>query len=387
VLIADDDPHVRNVLAASLHDSGAIVLAGLAGDAEDAVDIAGRTQPDVALVDFHMPGGGLRAVRGILACSPATQVVALSGSVDRTSALEMLRAGAASYVVKNAIPDEIVATVHSAARGDSILSAEIAGGVIRELADHLEQRELEADQDEGVRARIRRVVDERLIRPVFQPIVDLRSGSTVGFEALSRFDCEPKQVPGCWFAEADAVGLRPELELHAAMVAAARFRHAGCETFLSLNASPDTLAGYGVLAAELGDRLVLEITEHEAIDDYDEVAARFDELRRFGARLAVDDTGAGFASLRHVLQLSPDIVKLDISLTRGIDRDACRRALASALTSFARELGAVIVAEGIETAAERDTLRKLGVTLGQGFFLAPPGPLATSRRRGPRVAL
>jgi EAL domain-containing protein (putative c-di-GMP-specific phosphodiesterase class I) len=125
-----------------------------------------------------------------------------------------------------------------------------------------------------------------------------------------------------------------------------------------------------------GPRIVVEITEHEAVEDYAALVRSLDTLRGLGCRVAIDDAGAGFASLRHTLQLAPDIVKVDISLTRDIDSDRGRRALASALISFADEMGMTIVAEGIESQAELDTLRELGVIYGQGYFLAEPAPLS-----------
>jgi DNA-binding NarL/FixJ family response regulator len=126
VLIVDDDKRVRDVLTARLARSAAIVVCGAAANADAAVCQARNLQPDVALVDFHLPGGGRRAVCGILEQSPATRIVAISGSPAHDSALEMLHAGAASYIVKTASPDEIVATVIRVAHGESILSAEVA---------------------------------------------------------------------------------------------------------------------------------------------------------------------------------------------------------------------------------------------------------------------
>ena len=129
------------------------------------------------------------------------------------------------------------------------------------------------------------------------------------------------------------------------------------------------------LLAPVAERMVVEITEHEAVDDYDELARALAPLRELGVRIAIDDAGAGYASLRHTLQIAPDIVKVDISLTRSIDSDRGKRALASALISFAEEMEMTIVAEGIETAAELQTLKDLGVHYGQGYFLAHPGTL------------
>jgi EAL domain-containing protein (putative c-di-GMP-specific phosphodiesterase class I) len=129
------------------------------------------------------------------------------------------------------------------------------------------------------------------------------------------------------------------------------------------------------ILAPVADRLVIEITEHEQVDDYDDLVLALAELRSNGIRIAIDDAGAGYASLRHTLLLAPDIVKIDIALTRRIDIDRGRRALASALVAFADEMDMTIVAEGIETEAELKTLLELGVRFGQGYFLAEPGPL------------
>lgn len=377
VLIADDEAAVRDALIAGLRVNAIFVVVGSVADGDEAVRLAAELRPDVALVDFNMPNGGRHAVSGILAQSPTTRVVALSGAREQTVVLEMLQAGAASYVVKGADPEEISETILRSARGESILSAEVAGGVLEELATHLDHRELTQREVQLIRERIEHVIDGDLIVPAFQPIVDLSTGQRVGLEALSRFPAEPAQSPEVWFNDADRVELRAELELAAARTAIRRFREVSPAGYLALNASPETLDQCGSLLDELAShQVVIEITEHAAIDDYEALAPALDRLRSRGALLAVDDAGAGFASLRHALHLSPDIIKLDVSLTHGVDQDSRRRALATGLIGFAAELGAAIVAEGIETQAELDTLRDLGVTYGQGFFLAEPAPLS-----------
>lgn len=147
---------------------------------------------------------------------------------------------------------------------------------------------------------------------------------------------------------------------------------------MSLNVSPETLAS-GALEPLLdgvpGDRLIFELTEHAPVADYEPLRKAVDNLRKRGVRIAVDDAGAGFASLQHILKLAPDMIKLDLALTRDIDDDPVRRALAAALVAFAGETGAKIVAEGIETSREQETLSKLGINIGQGFHLARPRPL------------
>jgi len=123
------------------------------------------------------------------------------------------------------------------------------------------------------------------------------------------------------------------------------------------------------------ERVVLEVTEHARVEDYEGLRAALREMRRMGVRLAVDDAGAGFASLRHILRLDPDLIKVDMSLTQNIDRERANRALAAGLIAFASEIDAQIVAEGIETKTEVEALRGLGVAYGQGLYLAAPGPI------------
>jgi EAL domain-containing protein (putative c-di-GMP-specific phosphodiesterase class I) len=131
-----------------------------------------------------------------------------------------------------------------------------------------------------------------------------------------------------------------------------------------------------MLTSVPGRRLVLEVTEHAEVADYETLVTRLRNLRETGCRIAVDDAGAGYASLRHILRLRPDYIKLDMTLTQGVDRDPDRRALASSLLTFAREVSATVIAEGIETEAELEVLRGLGVTLGQGYYLARPQTIA-----------
>ena len=215
---------------------------------------------------------------------------------------------------------------------------------------------------------------------VFQPIADLATGTVVAVEALARFAAEPVRPPNLWFAEAAEVGLGRPLELAAVEAALAHLPDFPAELSMAVNVSPATVTAPEFSDLILGaptNRIVIELTEHVEIRDYDIVIEALASLRAAGVRLAVDDAGAGFATLQHILTLQPDIIKLDIALTRGVDEDPVRRALARALVGFASEIGATIMAEGIETAGELETLRHLGVPSGQGFYLAHPGPPAS----------
>ncbi|HEX2141461.1 MAG TPA: EAL domain-containing protein [Candidatus Limnocylindria bacterium] len=219
---------------------------------------------------------------------------------------------------------------------------------------------------------LRELIDTSALRSVFQPIVHLESGEVIGYEALTRFT--DGSLPLQRFAEAERAGMAIELEAACMASAIAAARHLPSGPWLSVNLSPIALPGLRQLAAVAAgaDRpLVVEITERSAIDDY---AAARRLLRRHlpQARVAVDDAGAGFASLRHIAELRPSIVKLDMQLVRNVHRDPAREALVAGMVHFASASGCELVAEGIETEAERRALLRLGVMIGQGFLLGRP---------------
>jgi EAL domain-containing protein (putative c-di-GMP-specific phosphodiesterase class I) len=233
---------------------------------------------------------------------------------------------------------------------------------------------------EAVSERVRRVLETRALRIVYQPIVDLRDGRVVAVEALSRFTAEPYEPPDSWFSDAWRVGLGADLEL-AALDAALAGRGGvltGCPIAINLSPSvithPDLLPRLG---AGGESQVIVELTEHVAVHNYDRVRAAVAMLRERGVRLAVDDMGAGFASFRHIVKLAPDIIKLDRELVHDVDVDPVRRSLTTAMVAFAADVGLDIVAEGIETARELDAVRSLGVRHGQGMLMGAPAPLET----------
>jgi EAL domain-containing protein (putative c-di-GMP-specific phosphodiesterase class I) len=233
---------------------------------------------------------------------------------------------------------------------------------------------------ETTRHRVQQVLDDGGPQIVVQPIRDLRTGAVVGGEALSRFQGPVEQGPDRWFSDAAAVGLGVELELSAVRKALQLLARLPASGYLSINVSPaaaahpalfDLLSRTGVPCR----RVVLEVTEHTDVADYGSLLTALAPLRALGCRIAVDDAGAGFASMSHILHLRPDIVKLDLSLVRGIHRDPARRALAEGMLLFVREIGACLVAEGIETVEDMAALVSVGLTHGQGYFLGRPRPV------------
>ena len=223
-------------------------------------------------------------------------------------------------------------------------------------------------------ARVRGALELGPPRVLFQPIVDLDTWRVWAVEALSRFDSDPDRPPEDWFAEAHRVGLGVDFELQSVAAALVHLPDLGAGP-LSVNLGPDAMCS-SALEDLLRDvdptRVVLEVTEHELIHDVGRIQAAVAGYREAGFRLAIDDIGAGYAGLTKLVNLSPEIIKLDRALVERIDKDPTRQALVRAGVGFAAALGAALVAEGIETEAELAMLRELGITLGQGFHLGRP---------------
>lgn len=248
-----------------------------------------------------------------------------------------------------------------------------------QLASEQIERDLDRQHDaDRLRERIEDVLNGAGFGMVFQPIHSIETGLIRGCESLSRFtgDDEGFRLPSDWFAAAARVGLGAELELHAIRHALAALPMIPSNMYLSINASPETAAS-GRLDALLSglprERVVIEITEHMEVADYGALQEALARLRPL-ARIAIDDVGAGYAGLRHIVDLHPDLLKLDMSLTRDVDRDPARGALAQAMVEFAGKVGCAIVAEGVETTQEANALRALGVGYAQGYLYNRPVP-------------
>lgn len=264
------------------------------------------------------------------------------------------------------------------------LSALVAASLYRaiehaQMRAALEHRKGQGDRERQqvmeARARLEAVLEGGQLSAALQPIVRLDDGATVGYEALARFPVEYDMSTGRWFEEAARHGMSIELELAAARVALDQLACIPADAYLAINVSPETVCSdrlKALLEAREPHRLVLEITEHTPVEDYTRLNACLSALQAVGMRIAVDDTGAGFASLRHVLRLAPDIIKLDVTLVREVDQRPRMQSLIAALLTFARGTRAELVAEGVETAQQLETLKQLGVPYAQGYHLGHP---------------
>lgn len=321
----------------------------------------------LAALPFGLRGAVMAAVIATVACGPLMPLEVSSGTMQE-------------------VPNWVTRGVFFVATGVTAGTINVAlrSSFERRLARHF-GRELHVTApdslavDEPSADQVRIVLATGAFHPVFQPVYSLHDGELVSVEALTRFDSDPAVPPNLWFMAAARAGLGADLEL-ATMSAAIEAAQSQCPrtVALSVNVSPDLLADsrlLDLLDRVDGRRVIVEVTEHAAVDDYPTLDAAMARLRQRGVELAVDDTGAGFASLRHVVRLAPEHIKVDISLTQGLHHDPIRRGLARALVEFASETGVQLIAEGIEHPDDLTAWRALGAHAAQGYLLARPGPL------------
>ena len=363
VMVVDDDAVIRMSEAAVLRKAGYDVVEASSG--AEALSRLGTETCDLVLLDVLMPDlDGPSVVRELQRDPHLSQVpvIYVTGLDDSEFLAASLDDGVDDYVVKPAAPHELVARVKARLRGAQARSATQAAIDAQVRAD---------------RAIVERVLQTGGYRTVFQPIVDLTTSRTVGYEALTRFDDGTR--PDLQFARAGRVGLGPALELATIRRSLDESRALPSGCYVSVNVSASFLVESSDVQALLrhvvGRPIVLEITEHEEIADYDAVRMVLMSLGS-NVSLAIDDVGSGYASLRHLLRLAPRVVKLDMEWTESVENEDRYVGAIVALTAMAERMGARLVTEGIETEAQLELLRSLGVRYGQGYLLGRPVPAA-----------
>lgn len=379
VLAVDDIPANTRLIRRILQEAGITAVVEL-NDARGIEQALSEVDPDLVLLDIKMPGlDGYEVLPYVQrhAAGSFLPVIVISADSSNANTTHALDLGAHDFVSKPFDAAELVLRVRN------LLRTRAAYQELRRSRSWMLARldmfdagitAVEDDPD-AVRLLITTTMRDDAVQVALQPIVDMRDGTLVGFEALSRFPASVLPHPGAWFVAAEQLGLAVELETHALRKACRLLGGLPEGTTLSLNVSPRTVLDG--LPDTLGEdldwsRLVFELTEHVPVEDYEALQTALDRLRERGARLAIDDAGAGFASLRHIVNLTPDIIKLDIGITRGVDSDPSRSAIAEMVTRFAERVDIRVIAEGVETPEERDTLIALGLTLGQGYLFGRP---------------
>ena len=300
--------------------------------------------------------------------------------MSELAAKYLLRSGASGYLLKGASAQDVIDGLVHCAEGATALSEGLSEHLVAEMGE-LGQ----AERASGAAARARYEGLAGLLlpgaaTPVYQPVVYLHGGDVAGYEALTDFGEGPSSTEDI-FREAHEVGLGVELELHTARLAVAGFRvemERSPGLYLAVNASPGLLyrpALLEVLSELPAEQVVVEVTEQRQFDSYDQLRDAVQLVHERGMRVAVDDTGSGFAGLQRLVDVGPEIVKLDKAITNEIDSDAPRRALVAAIRHFADDMGITIVAEGIERPEQLRVLREIGVDCGQGYLLGRARPL------------
>ena len=383
VVVVDDNPANVELLVRLLATADITQVLAFT-EPRAALECCADAHPDLVILDLHMPDldgfDVMERLAGIIDEQEFVPILVITADANTDIRQRALAAGATDFITKPFDRTEVLLRVANLLETRS-LYGRLEQHVIKLEADlderMLADREAASERDRQHR-RIDHALDSGVLSMVFQPIADLFTNDIVGAEALARFATEPYRPPNEWFADADDLGRGAELEVAAIAAALGSLDQLPSTTFLAINASPATVVNAefaALLASHPAERLVVELTEHTRVDDYDLLLSALDMLRRRGVRIAVDDTGAGYASFQHLLRLRPDILKLDTTLTRGIDRDPVRRSLAAALATFATEIQATIIAEGIETSSELAALQRIGIPWGQGYHLARPGRL------------
>lgn len=369
ILVADDDDASRAFLARGLRSVGYEVV--LAGDGKEAVELVEQSPVDAIVTDISMPQmSGIQLLRAIRGRDPDVPVVLVTGSPDVESAIQAVRLGALLYLTKPIDLDELKRIMARAVRLGRIARlkqealALLSGGGLGG-ADLL-----------ALEASFERALGSLWI--AYQPIVRASDGSLFGYEALMRTSEPSLPHPGAMLDAAERLDRVSELGRAIRGLAAAPMHDAAPEALLFVNLHSRDLLDATLFMPEtslaaIADRVVLEITERAALDHVGDARERIAKLRSRGYRIAVDDLGAGYAGLTSFVTLEPELVKLDMSLIRDIDRQPMKRTLVRSVTHLCKELGLLIVAEGVETRAERDTVVECGCDLVQGYHIAKPG--------------
>jgi EAL domain-containing protein (putative c-di-GMP-specific phosphodiesterase class I)/CheY-like chemotaxis protein len=370
VLLVEDDPIVRTAYAKVLKAGG--LSLETAQDGVEALEKVRAGAFDAVVTDINMPRlSGIEFLRRLRENRLDVPVVLVTGGPALETAVRAVEYGAFRYLSKPVDVDALIETVTRAARVGAMAKARLGGPAV----EPLRVADMDA-RDPHLAAQLDGAIDALWV--AFQPIVSWGARRAFGFEALVRSDFPALPRPGDMLLAAEKLGRLRELgrAIRARVAEAAPLAPEGALLFVNLHASDledEDLHDPRAPLSRVSDRVVLEITERAALDEVKDAKGRIAGLRALGFRLAVDDLGAGYAGLASFATIEPDVVKLDMSLVRGVDGNPMKQTVVRSVSGLSRELGMRVIAEGIETPAERDTMIALGCDLLQGYLFAKPG--------------
>jgi EAL domain-containing protein (putative c-di-GMP-specific phosphodiesterase class I) len=377
-LLVDDEPAALRGFERTLRGAGYQVETF--ASAVEAVERVSAGGVHVVVSDISMPEmSGVELLRTIREHDADLPVVLVTGIPAIESATDAVEYGAFKYIVKPVEPEDLRKAVERARKLYRLARMK------REALKLLGANAVSADRA-GLEASFEAALDSLWL--AFQPILRANDGSVFGYEALMRSD-EPSLIgPQMVLDAAERLDALPRLGRKVRTLAATAMQGAAPEAALFLNLHPMDLADETLFDAlspltQMAARVVLEVTERAAIEEVDHVERRVSQLREHGFRIAVDDLGAGYAGLSSFALLEPEIVKLDVSLLRDIDQSPVKQKLVASMTTLCKDMGFLVVAEGIETVAERDCVVALGCDLLQGFLFARPARPFPSASWGP----
>lgn len=369
ILIVDDEPIVRSILERVL--SAEFTVTGASSPSEALAYLDDGKRYCAAICDLEMPEmSGVELLRQIRERDPGIPVIILTGNGSLESAMAVMAHGGFRYLTK---PFE----------EQDVLDAVRAASAVRQM-DVLRRRAIEVCDAGGWRATVGRELDQHFDEAienlflVYQPIVDGKTGEIFGFEALVRSRGPELTNPGLLFGAAERLGRVKDIgrEVRRQVARQSHLAPQASTLFVNLHAldlADEELYAKSAPLTRISENVVLEITERMSLDSVDDLTGRNHRLRDLGYRVAIDDLGAGYAGLTSFSELTPEVVKLDMSLIRDIDSSSRKQSIVSSLlTVCLRDLDTRVVCEGVETESERETLVRLGADLLQGYLLGRP---------------
>jgi EAL domain-containing protein (putative c-di-GMP-specific phosphodiesterase class I) len=369
VLVADDDEALLRVLVRALGAADLEVVP--ARDGLQARELLMTRSFDAVLTDVGMPGmSGMEVLKAVRAHDLDVPVLLMTGAPSVDSAAEAMQFGACAYIMKPVALEELKRTVRHAVDLNQLAKAK------REAIELYAPEQPHAGDRVGLEVTFERALDS--IWMAYQPIIDAATRTVVGYESLLRSSEPALPNPGAMLTAAERLGRIHELGRRVRGTAPEPMGGAPPGALLFVNLHPrdledDALASPSAPLASMASRVVLEITERASLDDVSDAHSRVAKLRELGFRIAIDDLGAGYAGLTAFAQLEPEFVKLDMTLVRDVDESPVKQKLVRTMTSLCRDMGITVVAEGIETIAERGAIIDLGCDLLQGYLFARPG--------------